>query len=166
MRDHKNFYTNEPCLPNDLNEVLEPWCWDAQVEIAWDQWARVRVFCIHGTSEGVSGGLCLNEAWGKAMESWRSMDHSPHRCYADLPAPQSYMDRDDKFWTEHGVECELFRGHEGDHHYFEDDDGADEYAYLYGRMKYFKNGHDRTGTAVFGSTIIPHPYRKYLKEVG
>lgn len=142
----------------DLNQALDPWCLDTHIKIAWDQWARVRIFCIHGTAEGVSGSVCLNRAFDEAIKSWKAIDHSPSICNQDCPPPASYIAEDPEFWGKNTCECELFSGHDGEHKHYDDDDELN--AYLYERLVYFKNGQDRTGTPVFGSTIIPHPYGK------
>lgn len=141
----------------DLNPILSPSCLDTEVQIAWDQWARVRVFCMHGTAEGVSGSLCLNESFQQAIKSWQAMNHDAHVCYQDCPPPASYIEDDPEYWGNTTSECELMRGHDGECKHFDDPDDLD--AYRYERLVYFKNGHDRTGTPVFGDTVIPHPYR-------
>ena len=148
----------------DLNQALEPWCLDHEIEIAWDQWARVRIFCVHGTAEGVSGGLCLNRAFAEAIESWKAIDHSSTLCWADCDPPQEWKDEPNgEFWWDNTTDCELVRGHDGDHKCFPSDEEKE--AYLYQRIVYFKNGHDRTGTPVFGSTTIPHPYLKSVRAL-
>lgn len=144
----------------DLNDLLNTECLDMSVEVAWDQWARVRVFCVHGTAEGVSGGLCLNEAFQQALKSVSTLSHDAVICYADCPVPPEWVG--DSHSADDMTSCELFRGHDGDHRAFHDDTG--EYGYRYERMQYVKNGVDRTGTPVFGSTTIPHPYLKYMKK--
>lgn len=151
----------EPCGLPDLNDAMGDWCYDTHMEIAWDQWARVRIFCVHGTAEGVSGGLCLNEAFHQAIKSRDAMDHSAKFCSAEVDPPEHWKVHE--FWQTNTTECELFADHEGDHKPFEDEDEDDLYTYRYEHLQYFKNGHNRTGTKVFGSTEIPHPYLKHKK---
>ncbi|AWG57393.1 Uncharacterised protein [Mycobacteroides abscessus subsp. massiliense] len=148
--------------PVDLNQAIDPWCDDQSIEIAWDQWARVRIFCIHGTAEGVSGGLCLNEAFAQAIKSYKAIDHSPTLCWADCEPPAEWL-AEDELWWDQTSECDLRTGHEGPHKTFPEYEGRD--ADRYEHLVYFKNGHDRTGTPVFGSTSIPHPYWKAAAAV-
>lgn len=115
------------------------------IEIAWDQWSRTRIFCKHGVFEGVSDFLDITQGVERAMEGFRaSLPTGVHdTCFVDTPVPESWVEPQGSWAVGAVSECELVRGHDGEHHIFPDDDGED--AYWAGRRVYWINGQDVTG---------------------
>jgi len=120
-------------------------CYDRPyVEIAWDQWSRTRIWCKHGVFEGISDFMDLSEGVERAMAGFRaSIATGIHNgCWQDCPAPEEWVDAGD--WEAGAVtECDMVRGHDGEHRCFPDD--AAEKAYWAPRRVYYVNGHDVTG---------------------
>lgn len=141
----------------DMDQALSPWCLDHEISIAWDQWARVRISCVHGTAEGVSGGLSLNQAFARACQSWRAMPHESQLCWAEQPVPEDYPE-DDDFWWDYATECQLSAGHEGEHRRFDHEWQRNDF--LYDGLKYYRNGIDCTDAC----SSVPHPYAAGRKE--
>lgn len=136
--------------PIDINvalfadDGLESCCDRPWIEIAWDQWSRTRIFCKHGVFEGVSDFMDLNQGIERAMAGFRaSLPTGVHNmCWADTPVPQEWINTGG--WEAGAMsECDLVRGHEGDHQIFPDFEG--EEAYWAGRRVYYLNGRDVTG---------------------
>lgn len=95
-------------------------CPSAWFDLAWDMWCRARIYCDHGTFEGVSGGFNMTEALERALKGYNEFEHTP-RCYQETPVPESWVGQ--YRWAAGDTDfCELWRGHEGDHKIFEDDD--------------------------------------------
>lgn len=114
------------------------------IEIVWDQWSRTRIFCKHGVFEGVSDFMDLNQGIERAMTGFRaSLPAGVHNtCFADTPVPESWVGKG-SWGAGDTSECELVRGHDGDHRIFPDDDGED--TYWEARRVYYLNGRDVTG---------------------
>lgn len=120
-------------------------CYDRpHIEIAWDQWSRTRIFCKHGVFEGVSDFMDLEQGIDRAMAGFRaSLATGVHNCcWEDTPVPAS--------WVIEGshkpgdvTDCDLVKGHDGDHICWPDDESED--AYWRQRQVYYINGHDVTG---------------------
>lgn len=91
------------------------------IEIAWDQWARTRIVCDHGTFEGVSGGLNLQESFDSAAAQFNAYEHIA-RCWKDTPVPQSWISDEPHGWASGETsECDLWKDHDGPCEIFEDD---------------------------------------------
>lgn len=120
-------------------------CYDRpHAEIAWDQWTRTRIFCKHGVFEGVSDSMDLSQGIERAMTGFRASIETGihHACWSECPVPQEWIG-DGNWSAGDTTECELIRGHDGEHHCFPDDDA--EEAFWADRRVYYLNGHDVTG---------------------
>lgn len=159
MRDHTG--GQEPRL-NDLlfggtdpNGGIEA-CYDRPyIEIAWDQWSRTRIICKHGVFEGVSDFLDLEQGVERAMKSFTaSLETGIHNgCWADCPPPAEWV-AEGSWKADDTTDCDLVRGHDGEHRCLPDDDA--ETAYWQQRRVYYINGHDMTG-----KRDIPRPIGSY-----
>ena len=97
------------------------WCTPI-IEIAYDQWARTRITCDHGTFEAVSGFLNLTESFRRACRVFNMYDHV-QKCWQDCDPPKEWTEGDDEdaeYWRHEKVECNLFRGHDGECRYLSD----------------------------------------------
>lgn len=128
-------------------------CYDRPyVEIAWDQWSRTRIWCKHGCFEGISDFMDLSEGIERAMAGFRaSLETGVHNgCWADCPAPQEWIAEGS--WRDGEMtECDMIRGHDGDHQSFPDD--KTEADYWRDRRIYYVNGHDMTSKKSFPKPI-------------
>jgi len=90
------------------------------IEIAWDMWARTRVICDHGTFQGVSGGLNLQESFDNAASQFNAFDHV-WRCFKDCPVPEQWV-QEGTWEAGETTECDLWRDHDGDCIAYPDDE--------------------------------------------
>jgi hypothetical protein len=99
--------TNDPILHAIKDTGCRP-----SIEIDWDMWARTRIICDHGTFEGVSGGLNIQESFDSASAQFNAYDHI-YRCSKVTPIPDDWVDGINWHKTDTDY-CELFKGHDGD----------------------------------------------------
>lgn len=147
---------------SDLNDQLFKGdglesCYDRpHIEIAWDQWSRTRIFCKHGVFEGVSDFMDLSQGIERAMAGFRtSLDSGIHNCcWADCPVPDEWV-TEGSWKAGETTDCEMVKGHDGDHLGFPDD--ATEDAYWAEQRVYYLNGHNVTGKREMPKPIgTPH----------
>lgn len=78
-----------------MDTILWPhWCVDS-IEIAWDQWMRVRIHCSHGTFEGVSDGM-WNMIGQSLLRATREFLKANHGEEADAEPEHSPEERSDQ----------------------------------------------------------------------
>lgn len=111
-------YHHGPIEPDPIMNMLKTHhhC-DPSISIAYDQWARTRLICDHGTFEAVSDMLNLTQSFRRALKVYNSYPHPP-RCYKQTDIPEGW--KKDPQWEGKTTECDLWRDHKGECIAYED----------------------------------------------
>lgn len=60
-------------------ETYNAGCWDLDcdpsVQFDWDQWMVCRIWCCHGSVQGVACGINFMESFTKAVDQFNAFDH-------------------------------------------------------------------------------------------